>query len=346
MPVSGEPVSAKPSVKRVVAFQNAAVPRYASRNRCGRGLVLGDDRRGEAGRLAVRERDRLVERLDDAHRDRRDALGVVRPLVPDRARARARRSRAARARRRARTLGRAVDEQQIEAVADAEPVEARLDERAAPSRGRRPPRYRGHRRPRRGRASGPRAARPPARAPRSSRRCRAGSRAAGRCGSETRIRAPSRSAERTRPTAAGGSPASVERRPEHLVDEHRDRPERRAARAEHRGVQATSAAGRRRRRDVRPRLEVRADRADRDPAHRDAAGRCRAPSVLVALERRQRRELRELRGERVDARRRRAGAGRARLRRGPSPPRRPRRSPRRSRRAARRRAPPRARARA
>src|SRR6185437_8379582 len=34
MPVSGAPVSAKPSVKRVGAFQYAAVPRYASRNCC------------------------------------------------------------------------------------------------------------------------------------------------------------------------------------------------------------------------------------------------------------------------------------------------------------------------
>ena len=72
-----------------------------------------------------------------------------------------------------------------------------------PRRGRR-----GRRRPPRERASGRRAPRRAARARRSSGRCRAGSRAGCRPGIVTSTRAPSRSGERTSPTAPGGSPAA------------------------------------------------------------------------------------------------------------------------------------------
>ena len=68
IPVSGAPVSSKPSAKRVGACQKPTVPRYASRNRSRRGLVLGDDPGGEARRLLVGDPHRLVERVDVARR--------------------------------------------------------------------------------------------------------------------------------------------------------------------------------------------------------------------------------------------------------------------------------------
>ena len=55
-------------------------------------------------------------------------------------------------------------------------------------------------------------------------------------------------------------------------------------------------------RDVRPRLEVRADRADRDAPGLDAEPVLERPAILGPLERRQLRELRELIRERGDPR--------------------------------------------
>ena len=199
------------------------------------------------------------------------------------------------------TLRRAVDEQQVQAVADAEPVEARLDERlrlrgvgsspyiedtAALGVGERPdPVGRGLPGQLGGRLAA--AAQDHERQDARERDEDPGALAVGRAGE---------------PDGRRRQPRVLERRPEDLVDEHGDRSERRAARAEHGGVQGLQQLPGDVDRDVRPRLEVRADGADRDAAHRDLQAVVELPRVLVALERRQRRELRELLGERVDAR--------------------------------------------
>ena len=164
-------------------------PAVAVEEALGRGRVLGDDPGGEAGGLLVR----------DPHAPRR-ARRRARPSPSptrsgslahswpsgsssgSRARRRRRGSRApSRAKsveeRRAGRRRAAVDEREVEPVADAEPVEARLGERERLlGRGRRRGR-RGRRRPRRARACGRRSRRRAARARPSLARCRAGSRA-------------------------------------------------------------------------------------------------------------------------------------------------------------------------
>jgi hypothetical protein len=106
-------------------------------------------------------------------------------------------------------------------------------------------------------------------------------------GSETRIRAPSRSGER---------------RPQHLVDEHGDRAKGGAAGAEDGRVEALQELPGHVDRDVRARLEVRTDGADRDAPRLDAQTVLQRPRILCPLELRQLRELGELRGNRVDSR--------------------------------------------
>ena len=216
---------------------------------------------------------------------------------------------------------------EVEPVADAEPVEARLDERARLRGIGGRVRRRGRRRPRRGRASRtPCSRRDAARARPSSRRCRAGSRAGSACGSETSARAPSRSGVRTSPTAPGGRPARSSAGPQHLVDEHRHgarAPRRRCAGRRRSG---SSAAARRRRRATfgraskfAPTTPIGIRRAEtRSPF-------VERPALDLALERR--RGGHRLRAARRAPRRgrRRAGGGRAPPRRaGPPPPRCPR----------------------
>ena len=130
----------------------------------------------------------------------------------------------------------------------------------APARGRADRGRRARRRPRRGPASARRARRRGGRARRSSRRSRGGSRAGSRVGSETRSRAPSRSGERTSPTAPGGSPARSSAGRSTSSTSTVTVRERGAARPQDGGVEALQELARDVERDVRPRLEVRADR--------------------------------------------------------------------------------------
>jgi hypothetical protein len=91
-------------------------------------------------------------------------------------------------------------------------------------------------------------------------------------------------------------------RAEHLVHEHRDRSEGGAARAKDDAVQRLEQLSGDVNGDVRPRLEVRADGADRDTQDRDAESVLELPRIFGTLERRQRRELRKLLAERGNAR--------------------------------------------
>ena len=145
MPVSGAPVSAKPSVKRVGACQNAAVPRYGREN----AARPSRPRRRWSPRAPTSPRSRagLPRRdVDDVDRDGGNVVRVVRPLVSEpevvadhRGVLRAARCPAASIPSRsscstlaAAARGRgAVDEQQVEPVADAEPIETGLDHRLA-----------------------------------------------------------------------------------------------------------------------------------------------------------------------------------------------------------------------
>ena len=122
-----------------------------------------------------------------------------------------------------------------------------------------------------------------------------------RCGSETRTRAPSRSGERTSPTAPGGSPAASSAGRRTSSTSTVTVRERGAAGPEHRGVQALEQLAGDVERDVRPRLEVRSDRADRDPPLAHAKPVRERPRVGFALERRELRHDRDLTHETVDA---------------------------------------------
>ena len=82
-------------------------------------------------------------------------------------------------------------------------------------------------------------------------------------GSDTEILAPSRSGERTRPTAPGGS-QRLQRRPEHVVDENSDSPKRGASGPEDRSVAALEELSGDVESDVGTSLEVRPDGADRN----------------------------------------------------------------------------------
>ena len=101
----------------------------------------------------------------------------------------------------------------------------------------------------------------------------------------TSTRAPSRSGERTRPDGTRREPRLLERGPQDLVDEQRDRPERRAARPQDRGVEALQQLAGDVERDVRSGLEVRADGADRDPPLADPEAVLERPRADLALER-------------------------------------------------------------
>ena len=116
----------------------------------------------------------------------------------------------------------------------------------------------------------------------------------------TSARAPSRSAERTSPTASGRQAGPLERRPQHVVDEHGDRAERRAAGPQHGGVQALQELPGDVERDVRARLEVRADRPDRDPPLADDQAVRERPRADLPLERLDRGRRLDLAGDRLD----------------------------------------------
>ena len=102
------------------------------------------------------------------------------------------------------------------------------------------------------------------------------------------------------PDRAARKPRVLERGPQHVVDEHGHRAQRGAPGAQDGGVEALQQLPGDVERDVRARLEVRADRADRDPPladHEPVRERARAD---LALERRQRGHRLDLRRERVD----------------------------------------------
>ncbi len=84
----------------------------------------------------------------------------------------------------------------------------------------------------------------------------------------------------------GRKPGLDERRPEHVVDERRDRAQRRATGAQHSRVEALEELTRDVERDVRPRLEVRPDDADRDPALAHTQSIRERPRRNLPLERR------------------------------------------------------------
>ena len=249
-------------------------------------VVLGDDPGGKPGRLLVGDLQRLVDPVDQCDRDGRDALGVARPLVADRPVERLAAGNVAphiqilldeqAEQCREQLLCPAVDEREVEPVADAEPVEAGLGEARAPCRGLRRRARRARHRPRRGRASGRRSGPPAGRARRSLGPLPAQDHERDERGQRD---------EHARALAIRGAHESdrrgrkarcLERGAQHVVDEHGDGAERRAAGAEHDGVQALQQLAGDVERDVRPRLEVRADDADRDPPLRDDAGRWRA----------------------------------------------------------------------
>ena len=118
-------------------------------------------------------------------------------------------------------------------------------------------------------------------------------------GSETSASAPACSAVRTRPTAAASAPAVCERRPQHPVDEHRDRAERGGAGAEHDGVAALQHLRRHVDGNVRPRLEVGADDADRDQPLGDLEPVGQPPRAQLAGDRRERRGRADARRDRL-----------------------------------------------
>ena len=100
------------------------------------------------------------------------------------------------------------------------------------------------------------------------------------------------------PDGLGRQARLGERRPQHLVDEGCDGPKRCAAGSQDGAVQALQELTSDVDSDVRPRFEVRADDADRDPPFRDLEPVRQPPRVELALERRQRHELLELRRDR------------------------------------------------
>ena len=102
------------------------------------------------------------------------------------------------------------------------------------------------------------------------------------------------------PDRAARKPGVLERGPQHVVHEHGDSAQSRAPGAQNCGVETLQQLPGDVERHVRPCLEVRADRADRDPPladHEPVLERARAD---LALERRQRGHRLGLRRERVD----------------------------------------------
>ena len=87
------------------------------------------------------------------------------------------------------------------------------------------------------------------------------------------------------PDRPAGQPGALERGPEHVVHECGDRAERGTSRAQDGGVEALQELSGNVERDVRPRLEVRADRADRDPPLAHAQPVRKRPGAGLALER-------------------------------------------------------------
>ena len=104
------------------------------------------------------------------------------------------------------------------------------------------------------------------------------------------------------PHRTRGEAALRERGPKDLVDEHRDGAECRAACPQYGRVQALEQLPGHVERDVRARLEVRADGPDRDPALADAKAVRKRPGVGLALERRDVRKHLELARERLHPR--------------------------------------------
>ena len=102
------------------------------------------------------------------------------------------------------------------------------------------------------------------------------------------------------PDRARRQACTLESRAQHLVDEHGHRAQRGAAGAQDDRVQALQELPGDVERDVRPGLEVRADRADRDPPLADLEAVGQRPRAEVALERLDRCGRRHLFGEALD----------------------------------------------
>ena len=163
MPVSGTASSLNPSSRRGVAFQNAPVPEYAARKSAaaaGSSATMAAAR-PEVSSLAMPGRVRGVHRRRDRH-GRLAALGE-RPLVAERMIVRRQRrgdlgsSAASSSAAGTSSSQRSLDQQQVEPVADAEPVQAPASPGRAACPRRRTRRRRARRRRRRARASGRRA---------------------------------------------------------------------------------------------------------------------------------------------------------------------------------------------
>ena len=278
--------------------------------------VLGDDAGRERGGLGVRDPHRLGEVVDDVERHGRDARRVARPLVADRlvqlpdrhdggcaggpddldAALLAGGDELGR-----QAGGLPVDEGEVEPVADAEPVEAGVDDRrhaigacravdvedaAALGVGERAHAVVG-REARERRRRGAAAAQDHERNPVRERDERLGAGAIGRAHEPDRARVDA---------------LRLERRSQHLVDQRLDRRERRAAGAEDDRVQALQHLRRDVERHAGPRLEVRPDRPDRDSqlAHLQPVRERSARDL--PLERLERRGRLELARERREAR--------------------------------------------
>ena len=212
-----------------------------------RRLVLGDDAGGEAGGLLVRDRDRLVEVVDERRSSpSRPARGRSPTRGPSGGRRAARRAGSARSVRAPRARSRAKSASSAGTMSAASrSTSARFRRLQTPSRSRLASASGERLLARRGAVDVEDAAalgvreRPDA-VLRGEPRERGGRLAAPAQDDErdqaraamTSSRAPSRSGERTSPTAPGGSPARLERRAQDVVDERRDRaraPRRRCA---------------------------------------------------------------------------------------------------------------------
>ncbi len=242
--------------------------------------VLGDDRRRQARGLGVGESARPRAARPTA---RSSPWPPCRRRAPTRGRAGAggaagwRGCRAARApaATAGSTLvpGRLVDQQQVEAVADARAGRGCPPPAPAPAPGRRRGRCRAPRRPRRGRACG-RRARPPRGASDDvvsplPRRITSGIRR----GSDTSARAASRSARAHQLDRAGSRPAVGQRGRDDLVAERDRRAERGRARAQHARVARLDQLRGDVDRHVGPRLVVGADHARPGAGARASRGR-------------------------------------------------------------------------
>ena len=148
----GRPVDVDPGLRGAGELEAVREPgrRVPERGRAaiaveealGGGRIVGDDPGREPGRLLVRDLERIVDSVDERDRHRRDPIGITRPLVTERPVERERSLDVAAHLEPScpeelqepwhERLRLAVDEGEVEPVADAEPVEAVLGEHDRP----------------------------------------------------------------------------------------------------------------------------------------------------------------------------------------------------------------------